>query len=55
MSTASHKAIVRRYFEEALDQRNVAILDDIVTTDCIIHRPEWPEPLRGLCSVQTIL
>src|SRR5215472_2380897 len=46
-STASHKAIVRRYLE-AVDQRNVAILDDIVATDCIIHRPEWPEPLRGL-------
>jgi len=50
MSTASHKAIVRRYFEEALDQMNVAILDDIVTTDCIIHRPEVPEPIRGLAA-----
>jgi predicted ester cyclase len=50
MSTASHKAIVRRYFEEALDQMNVAILDDIVTTDCIIHRPEVPESIRGLAA-----
>jgi len=49
MSTASHKAIVRRYLE-AVDQRNVAMLDDIVATDCIIHRPERPEPLRGLAA-----
>jgi len=49
MSTASHKAIVRRYLE-AVDQRNVAMLDDIVATDCLIHRPEQPEPLRGLAA-----
>ena len=49
MSTASHKAIVRRYLE-AVDHRNVAMLDDIVATDCIIHRPEQPEPLRGLAA-----
>src|SRR4030095_2124906 len=48
MSIASHKATVRRYFEEALDKRNLDVLDEIVTTDCIIHRPETSEPIRGL-------
>ena len=48
MSVASHKAIVRRYFEEALDKRRLGILDEIVARDCIIHRPEVPEPIRGL-------
>jgi len=48
MSIASHKATVRRYFEEALDKRNLDVLDEIVTTDCIIHRPEVSEPIRGL-------
>ena len=48
MSVASHKAIVRRYFEEALDKRRLDVLDEIVSGDCIIHRPEASEPIRGL-------
>jgi len=48
MSIASNKAIVRRYFEEVVDKRNLDILDQIVTKDCIIYRPEAPEPIRGL-------
>jgi predicted ester cyclase len=48
VSVASHKAIVRRYFEEAVDKRNLDVLDEIVTTDCVIHRPEASEPIRGL-------
>jgi len=48
MSVASHKAIVCRYFEEVVDKSNLDILDEIVTTDCIIHRPEASEPIRGL-------
>jgi steroid delta-isomerase-like uncharacterized protein len=48
MSIASHKAIVRRYFEEALDKRDLDVLDEIVAADCIIHRPEVSEPIRGL-------
>lgn len=42
MSTESNKAMVRRYFEEVVNKRQ------LVTTDCIIHRPEAPEPIRGL-------
>jgi predicted ester cyclase len=48
MSIATNKAIVRRYFEEVVDKSNLDILDEIVTTDCIVHRPEAPEPIRGL-------
>jgi predicted ester cyclase len=48
MSIASHKATVRRYFEEAVDKRNLDVLVEIVTTDCVIHRPEASEPIRGL-------
>ena len=50
MSTASYKATVRRYFEEALDKRNLDVLDEIVVTDCVIHRPEAQEPIRGLTA-----
>jgi SnoaL-like polyketide cyclase len=55
MSIAFHKATVRRYFEEALDQRKLDILDEIVTRDCIIHRPETNEPIRGLDSFKQCL
>ena len=48
MSAESDKEIVRCYFEEALDKRNLDVLDEIVATDCIIHRPEASEPIRGL-------
>jgi predicted ester cyclase len=48
MSIESNKTVVRRYFEEAVDERNLDVLDEIVTTDCIIYRPEASEPIRGL-------
>ena len=48
MSIESNKAIVRRYFEEVLDKSNLDILDEMVTMDCIIHRPEVSEPIQGL-------
>jgi len=48
MSIESNKAIVRRYFEEVVDKSKLNVLDEIVATDCIIHRPEASEPIRGL-------
>lgn len=48
MSIESNKKIVRRYIEEALDKRRLEILGEIVAADCIIHRPEVSEPIRGL-------
>jgi predicted ester cyclase len=48
MSTETNKAIVRRYFREALDRRKLDVLDEIITLDCVIHRPEASEPIRGL-------
>ena len=48
MSSEFNKAIVRRYFEEVLDRRKLDILDELVTTDCVIHRPEASEPIQGL-------
>lgn len=47
MSIDSNKAVVRRYFEVVLDKRNLDVLDEIVATDCTIHRPELSEPIRG--------
>jgi predicted ester cyclase len=35
----TNKAIVQRFFEEAWDQRNYAILDEIIGPDCVLHDP----------------
>jgi predicted ester cyclase len=48
MSIEANKAIVKRYFEEVLDERKLDILDELVAADCVIHRPEAEEPIRGL-------
>ena len=48
MSIESNKAIVRRYFEEVVDKSKLDNLGEIVSTDCIIHRPEASEPIQGL-------
>lgn len=48
MSTDDNKAIVHRYFEEVIDSGKLGVLDEIVAMACIIHRPEVPEPIRGL-------
>lgn len=43
-----HKTIVRRYFSEVLDGGNLDVLGELVTEDCIIHRPEVE--IRGLSA-----
>jgi predicted ester cyclase len=55
MSSASRKTIVRRYFEEALDKRNLDVLDEIVAADCVIHRPETQEAILGLTAFKQVL
>ena len=44
----AHKAIVRCYFEEVVYKSKIDVLDKLATIDCIIHRPELPEPIVGL-------
>ena len=55
MSTALNKATVRRYFEEVLDQGKLDVLDEIVATDCVIHRPEIQEPITGLSAFKQVV
>lgn len=52
---AHQKEVVRRYFEEVLDKRKLDVLGELVTTDCIIHRPEVPEPIVGLEAFRQFL
>ena len=55
MSVDTNKEMVRRYFKEALDGGNVDLVDELFTNDCVIHRPEAPEPLLGLDGIRKII
>ena len=46
--SSEKKAAVRRYLEDVLDGGQVDLLDELFTEDCVIHRPEFPEPIVGL-------
>jgi predicted ester cyclase len=48
MSFEQNKTFVRRYFVEVIDKGNVGLLDELFTADCVIHRPEAPEPIVGI-------
>jgi steroid delta-isomerase-like uncharacterized protein len=43
----ANKAIVHRYVEELLNKGNLAIADEILTTDFVFHGPSTPESIRG--------
>jgi hypothetical protein len=47
LSTESDKATVHRFFEEVVDKGNLEIVDELYTTDCIVHRLESPQPIAG--------
>src|ERR1700693_1187143 len=42
MSTADNKALVRRVFEEVLNQGNLALIDEFYNPDYVEHTPSGP-------------
>ena len=46
-----NKTIVRRLFEEALNQKDLSVVDEIIATDDVAHAPPNPE-IRGQESVK---
>jgi steroid delta-isomerase-like uncharacterized protein len=54
MSIEANKAVVRRYFDEVIDGR-ADVLDQLFTADCIVHRLELSEPIRGLDQLARFL
>ena len=46
MTVEDNKAVVRSFFEEALDKGNMGLVDDIFTEDCVFHRGDLTEPAR---------
>jgi steroid delta-isomerase-like uncharacterized protein len=42
-----NKAVVRRYFEEAFNQGNLDVVDEVIATDSVHYANVWSEPMRG--------
>jgi predicted ester cyclase len=55
MTIADNKAVVTRFFEEALDKENVGILNELFTEDCVFYRGDLTEPARGIAGVRSIV
>jgi steroid delta-isomerase-like uncharacterized protein len=45
-STESHKALVRRIFDQALNERRLEVLDEIIAADFVLHSAMLGE-IRG--------
>ncbi len=45
MSTENNKALVRRFYEDVFNQRNLALVDELCSTNHVFHNP--PTTLHG--------
>src|SRR2546426_11430279 len=41
------KAIARRFYEEGWNQGNLAVFDELLASNHVLHDPGFPEPIRG--------
>ncbi len=55
MAVDENKALVRRFFGDALDKGNVDLLDDMFNDDCVFYRGDFDEPVRGLGGIKTVV
>jgi steroid delta-isomerase-like uncharacterized protein len=42
-----NKALARRFLEEAFNEGNLGVVDEIVASDYVLHDPALPEEIRG--------
>jgi steroid delta-isomerase-like uncharacterized protein len=45
MATEANKALYRRWFEEVVTERNLALADELLAADYALHFPGMPGPL----------
>ncbi len=55
MSTDENKIIVRRYFDEVLDQGRIELLDELFAEDIIFHRGDYGDPVIGLAGMRQVV
>jgi steroid delta-isomerase-like uncharacterized protein len=48
MSTEDNKALARRFYEEGWNKGNLAIFDELLAPNHVLHDPGFPEPVHGL-------
>lgn len=47
MPVEENKALYRRWFEEVVTGRNLALADELLASDYVLHFPGMPEPVDG--------
>lgn len=55
LGVEENKAVVRRYFDEAVDQADANLVDEMFTADCVFHRGDFAEPVIGLAAMKAIV
>ena len=55
MSVEDNKALVRRFFGDALDQGNTGVLSDMFNDNCEFYRGDFDEPVRGLGGIKAVV
>jgi predicted ester cyclase len=48
MSTEENKTIIRRYFQEVLNEGKIEVVDELVATEVALHQPPFRATLHGL-------
>jgi ketosteroid isomerase-like protein len=50
VSIEHNKALVRRYFEQVVNQVDQAAAEELVAADLVLHSPYTPQPTRDRAS-----
>ena len=48
MSAKNHEAIVRQLLDEAYNKRNLAVGDELLADDCVLHA--LPKAIQGIAG-----
>lgn len=51
-SIESNKSRVRRVYEQAWNERNLSVIDELYTPESVHHDPSNPEPLTGVEGIK---
>jgi ketosteroid isomerase-like protein len=55
MSVEDNKAVVRRFFNDALDRGDTGFLDELFNDNCEFYRGDFDEPVRGLAGIKAVV